>query len=226
MSQAPNLRSTAAWLPAYKRQMKSRPRAVGAFVAFGWFVAAAISQPEISHADTWVFDKPNSEVRFSWDYLGVARRSGRFTDMDGSLDFTPTEPEAGSIEVVIKTSSIATGSRDLDDALKSSDFFAASAQPRILFRSTGISKASEKTGDIQGQLTILGVTRPVTLATTWNFTGEHPLSASNPTYLGKWVSGFSASTRISRSEFGLKRGIPLLSDEIRIDIDAVFIRKE
>jgi polyisoprenoid-binding protein YceI len=188
-----------------------------------WVVAGPIGS---ARADTWGFDKQHTEIRFSWDHLGLSRRSGRFLDMDGTLDFSPTEPEAGTIELSIRTASVVTGTKELDDALKSPDFFSAAAHPRISFRSTGITKTSEKTGDLKGELTILGVTRPVTLATTWNFTGEHPLSASNPTFQGKWVSGFTATTKVLRSEFGLKRGIPLLSDEVRIDIEAVFLRKD
>jgi polyisoprenoid-binding protein YceI len=179
-----------------------------------------------AHADTWVFDKQNTEIRFSWDYLGLSRRSARFLDMDGSLNFSPTEPEAGQVDVTIRVASISTGAKEIDDALKSPDFFSATANPRITFKSTGITKTGERTGDIQGELTILGQTRPVVLATTWNFTGEHPLSASNIMFQGKWVSGFTASANVLRSDFGLKRGIPLLSDEIRIDIDAVFLRKD
>ena len=177
-------------------------------------------------ADTWVFDKQNTEIRFSWDYLGLARRSGSFLDMEGTLEFTPTDPEAGEIQLSIRTASVSTGVKELDDALKSADFFAASQHPRITFKSTGVVKTGEKSGDITGTLTIHGQARPVTLTTTWNFTGEHPMSASNIAFQGKWVSGFTASTKIMRSDFGLKRGIPLLSDEIRIDIDAVFIRKD
>ncbi len=191
--------------------------------ALALFCAAAGSD---ARADEWIVDKQHTEIRFSWDNLGLARRSGRFLDIDGRLTFNPTEPESGAVEVSIATSSLTTGTREWDDAMKSPDFFSARAHPRITFRSTGITKLSEKTGEINGELTVLGVTRPVTLAATWNFTGEHPLSASNSTFQGRWVSGFTASAKVMRSEFGLKRGIPLLSDEIRIDIDAVFLRKE
>lgn len=198
-------------------------RSFFALVAFGSVLTGVTIA---ARADTWVFDKQNTEIRFSWDYLGLARRSGSFLDMDGTLEFTPTDPEAGEIQLSIRAASVATGVKELDDALKSADFFAAAQHPRIIFKSAGVVKTGEKTGDIAGTLTIHGQSRPVTLSTTWNFTGEHPMSASNVTFQGKWVSGFTASTRILRSDFGLKRGIPLLSDEIRIDIDAVFIRKD
>ena len=123
--------------------------------------------------------------------------------MEGALEFTPTDPETGMIELSIKAASVSTGSREFDDILKSADFFAVAGNPRITFRSTGITKTGERTGDLKGELTILGVTRPVVLTTTWNFTGEHPLAASNPTYQGKWVSGFSATTKVLRSDSSL-----------------------
>jgi polyisoprenoid-binding protein YceI len=195
-----------------------------ALILLAW--GAVASAPAAAHADTWVFDKQHTEIRFSWDHLGLSRKSGRFLDMDGTLDFSPTEPEAGSIDVGIRTTSIATGVRELDDHLKSPDFFGANANPRITFKSTGVSKTGERTGEVNGNLTIAGVTRPVTLDVTWNFTGEYPLSAINPGYQGKWVSGFSARTIIARSDFGLKRAIPLISDEIQITIEAELLRKE
>jgi polyisoprenoid-binding protein YceI len=190
----------------------------------GWLVLGAATTP--SRADTWVFDKQHTEIRFSWDHLGLSRKSGRFLDMDGALDFSPTEPEAGSIEVSIRTASVVTGVRELDDHLKSPDFFAATANPRITFKSTGVTKTSDRTGEVNGNLTIAGITKPVTLDVIWNFTGEYPLSSINPAYQGKWVSGFSAKTIIARSDFGLKRAIPLISDEIQITIEAELLRKD
>lgn len=195
-----------------------------AFAALASCLALVDVVPAV--ADTWVFDKQSTEIRFSWDYLGLSRRSGRFTEMDGALEFSPTEPEAGKIELWIRANSVSTGAREFDDLLKTPDFFSATGNPRITFRSTGITKTGERTGDVAGELTLMGITKSVILSTTWNFTGEHPLAASNPTYQGKWVSGFSATTKVLRSEFGMKRGIPMVSDEVRIDIDAVLLRRD
>jgi polyisoprenoid-binding protein YceI len=197
------------------------PSVFGALTMLAGAITASAAR-----ADTWVFDKAHTEIRFSWDHLGLSRKSGRFLDMDGTLDFTPTEPEQGSIEVSIRTASVATGVRELDDHLKSPDFFAATANPRITFKSTGVTATGERSGELNGNLTIAGITKPVTLDVTWNFTGEYPLSSINPAYQGKWVSGFSAKTIIARSDFGLKRAIPLISDEIQITIEAELLRKE
>jgi len=179
-----------------------------------------------AHADIWVFDKTATEIRFSYDHLGLSRQSGSFRDIAGRLDFTPTDPERGQVEATIRIAEISTGVAELDQLLKSSDFFDTARHPTAVFKSTAVQKTGDKTGFVLGELTMMGVTRPVSLNVRWNFTGEYPLSAINPVYLGKWVSGFSARTVIQRSEWGLKRGIPLLSDEIEISIEAEFLRQE
>ncbi|MFZ4806622.1 MAG: YceI family protein [Hyphomicrobiaceae bacterium] len=177
-------------------------------------------------ADRWAFDRQNTEVRFSWDHLGLSRQSGRFLEMRGQLDFTPTDPEAGAIDVTIRASSLWTGVRELDEILKSPDYFDTARFPEIRFKSTAVQRVDDNTGELLGELTLLGVTRPVTLRVRWNYTGEYPLAAINPIYQNKWVSGFSAETRILRSDWGLKRALPLISDEIRISIEAEFLRQD
>jgi polyisoprenoid-binding protein YceI len=208
-------------------QLESKGASTGIAVALCTLVTGlAVSVGTPANADTWTFDKAHTEIRFSWDHLGLSRKSGRFLDMDGTLEFTPTDPETGSIDVSIRTASVATGVKELDDQLKSPDFFGATANPRITFKSSAVTKTGERTGELNGELTIAGIKKPVTLEVTWNFTGEYPLSQINPVYQGKWVSGFSAKTIIARSDFGLKRGIPLISDEIQITIEAELLRKE
>jgi polyisoprenoid-binding protein YceI len=177
-------------------------------------------------ADTWVFDKQNALVRFTWNHLGLSRQSGQFLDLDGRLEFSPTDPEGGSVEVAIKAASLTTGVKEFDANLKSADFFDVAANPIITFRSTAVRQTGERTGDVDGELTIRGITRPVTLKVVWNFTGEHPFAPVNPTFRGKWVSGFSATGTVRRSDWGLTRAMPLIPDEITLTIEAEFLLKE
>jgi polyisoprenoid-binding protein YceI len=179
-----------------------------------------------ARADLWVIDKSASEVRFTYGHFGLSHQGGRFRDISGRLEFTPTDPESGRVEVAIKASSISTGEPKLDALLKSPDFFDAARNPVLTFTSGEVLRTGEKTGKVTGELTMLGVTQPVVLDVVWNFTGEYPLSSINPIYQGKWVSGFSAKTTIERSAWGMKRGIPLLSDEVEITIEAEFLRQE
>lgn len=176
-------------------------------------------------ADTWVLDKAHTNVSFSWNHLGLSKQTGRILDVEGLLEFDPEMPEKSAIEVVMRVASLWTGVEALDKQLASADFFNVARHPAITFRSTKAKRISDKTGEITGDLTIMGVTKPVTLEVTWNFTGEHPMSAVNANYKDKHVSGFSAQTRILRSQWGVSRGIPLASDEIEISIETELMRR-
>lgn len=176
-------------------------------------------------ADTYQFDKQHTNISFTWDHLGLSRQSGRILDFDGIVEFDPATPESGAVAVSLKVASIWTGVEALDRHLRTPDFFDAERHPTITFKSTSAIKTGERMGEVAGNLTIMGVTRPVTLKVIWNFSGEHPLGRYNANYQGKFVSGFTAMTRILRSEWGLKRAIPLASDEIEITINTELIRK-
>ena len=179
-----------------------------------------------ARADVWVLDKNTTVVHFTYDNLGLSRQSGRFKDIEGRLEFSPTEPERGSVDITIKAFAVSTGVAELDKLLRSPDFFDTSRHPTMRFRSVGVRPLGERTGELDGELTMMGLTWPVTLAVRWNYTGEYPLAQINPAYQGKWVTGFSASTVIDRSRWGIKRGIPLISDKVELRIEAEFIKAD
>lgn len=184
-------------------------------------VLAALMPLTTAQADTFTLDKQHTEVRFSWDHLGLSRPSGRFTDVTGTVGFDPDKPEASIVDVSIPLAGLMTGVPALDTLLKTTkDYFDLAAFPAATFKSTNVRPTGEKSAELIGDLTINGITKPVTLAVVWNFLGPHPLGAVNPTYQGKTAAGFSARTQILRSEWGLTRTIPLVSDEIRISIEA------
>lgn len=203
----------------------SARRAALSIAAAAWVAAMPVwSSP--AAADIWVFDQQHTEVRFSWDHLGLVRQSAEFLAVDGRLDFTPTDPENGSIDVTIKVAGLSSGVKALDNDLKGPDFFDMARHPTITFKSTAVRRTGDKTGTVEGDLTIMGITRPTVLKVIWTFTGEHPFAQINPTYAGKWVSGFSATALVRRSDWGLKRAVPLISDDIQVQIDAEFLRAE
>ncbi|MFM9850682.1 MAG: YceI family protein [Hyphomicrobiaceae bacterium] len=196
----------------------------------GWIgVAAALLafglQTLAARADIYAFDRDHTNITFSWNHLGIARQSARIMEFDGILDFDPENPENSSVDVTLKVASLFTGTRSLDRDLKSSDFFDAARYPEITFKSAIIRRVGERSGEVTGDLTILGTTHPVALQVRWNFSGEHPLGDINPAYKGKYVAGFSAVTTVLRSAWGLKRAVPLVSDEIEVTIEAEFLRK-
>lgn len=172
------------------------------------------------------FDTEHTEIRFSWDHLGLSRQSGRFQDISGEVVFDRDQPEASRIDVRIPLKSLSTGVPKLDDVLlKTPDYLNVTEHPEIAFKSTAVVMTTAKTANVDGELTFNGITKPVTLSVVWNFSGEHPLSKINPTYAGVFASGFSARTQILRADFGITRSIPLVSDEIRITIEAELHRR-
>ena len=180
-----------------------------------------------ARADQFALDKQHTEIRFSWDHLGLSRQSGKFSDMNGTVSFDAEKPDATTVNVTIALASMVTGVPPLDAALvKTKDYFDVSAHPVITFKSTGVKVTGDKTAELAGDLTINGTTKPVTLAVVWNFLGPHPLGSVNPTFAGRIAAGFSARTQILRSEWGIARLIPLVSDEIRISIEAEMHRQE
>ena len=194
---------------------------IGTLVLIG---ASTLAAP--ARADSYVLDREHTDVRFSWDHLGMSRQSGTFRDVIGRVEFDPAQPEASSVNVTIKVASIQTGAASLDRHLtQTTDFFDIGRHPDITFESTRVAMTSARTANVEGDLTINGITKPAILSVVWNFTGEHPLSNVNPVYKGVYASGFSARTQILRSEWGITRTVPLVSDEIRITIEAEMLRR-
>lgn len=215
--------------PARARGCRRRALTPAGALALALTTALAVTSLPASlpaRADIWLLDKSTTTVTFSYDNLGLSRQSGRFKDIEGRLDFAPTDPERGAVDVTLNVAGLSTGVAELDRLLRSSDFFDATRHPKIRFASTTVAPTGDRSGEVEGTLTLLGMTLPVRLAVRWNSTGEHPLAAINPAYAGKWVSGFSAKTIIQRSQWGMKRGIPLLSDEIEIAIEAEFVKAD
>ena len=176
--------------------------------------------PGSAAAELYVLDKDHTEVRFSWNHLGMSRQSGRVRDVTGTVSFDPADPEAGVVTVTIPIAGLSTGVAALDNLLaKTREFFDAASYPTISFRSTEVKPTGGKTALVTGDLTINGTTRPVVLEVTLNFIGDHPMAAINPTYAGKFSAGFSAKTQILRSDWGITRTIPYVSDEIQISIE-------
>lgn len=188
-----------------------------------WLLVQAVAP---ATAAMFVLDRDHTEVRASWDHLGLSRQSARFDDVIGRVTFSPDHPEQSSVDVTIKVASVSTGIVALDKHLTgSTDFFDAQRHPNITFRSRSVAMTSPKTANIDGDLTINGITKPATLSAVWNFLGEHPLANVNPVYKDVEAAGFSARTQILRSEWGITRTIPLISDEIRLTIEVEMLKR-
>lgn len=174
-------------------------------------VLALSASPALA-ADEFAFDHSHTHVLFFVDHLGFSTTQGEFLEFDGTLMLDTEAPENSSVTVSIATDSIDTGYADRDEHLRSGDFFNVEEYPEMTFASTGVTVTGENSAEVAGDLTILGVTQPVTLDVTLNGLGAHPFNGST-------VAGFSATTTISRSDFGMDFGVPAIGDEIEIRIE-------
>ncbi|HET7762985.1 MAG TPA: YceI family protein [Phycicoccus sp.] len=160
---------------------------------------------------TWTIDPTHTEVGFVARHLMVSKVRGSFTDVSGTV--TVGEELKDSVaDVVLKAASVSTGTPDRDAHLRSADFFDADTYPDITFRSTSFDGET-----LVGDLTIKGVTKPVTLDVEFNGVATDPW--------GNDKAAFEASTEIDRTQWGLtwnaalEKGGVLVSDKIKIVID-------
>lgn len=191
------------------------------FVA-GLFGAAVLVAPvtdALAEPQEYQFDKGHTQIRISWNHLGLSEQSALFRAYSGSVTFDQADVANSAVNVTIDPASIDTGVPKFDDHMKSSDFFHVEQHPEVTFKTTEVVQTGPNTGRMTGDLTIKGITRPVTLDVTLNFTGDHPLAAFSDKYKGRKAAGFNATGRVLRSEFDLGRNAPLVSDWVDIEIN-------
>ncbi len=205
----------------FDKQPKSAAACASAIAAIAalWLVATPLC------AETFVLDKGYTALLFSWSHLGLSRQTARFNGIDGTADIDTENPENSKLDITIRTNSLQSGVDTFDRILRGPDYFNATTHPTITFTSSSVTRTSEKTADIAGDLTISGQSRPVVLNVTLNTFGAHPSADANPAYIGKKVAAFSAKTQVRRSAWGMSRGTPLVSDEIDITIESELVSK-
>lgn len=174
--------------------------------------ALALTTSPVLAAD-YTIDDAHTQANFRVDHLGFSTTWGRFNEESGTVSFDPDNPEDASVSLVIDASSIDTNHAERDDHLRSPDFFNTAEFGEITFESTGVEVTGENTAAITGDLTMLGVTKSVTLDAIFNSIGTYPWDESTE------VIGFSASGVLDRTEFGMMYGVGGIGTEIQIDID-------
>jgi polyisoprenoid-binding protein YceI len=178
--------------------------------ALSLFSAAAQAAPE-----KYVFDKPHTQVFFEVTHLGYSQSFGKFLDYSGELMLDEQNPAASTVTATIPVSSLDMGDKTWNEHLLAEKYFDAAKYPDMTFKSTKVTVTGENTADVTGDLTLRGVTKPVVLKVKHNKSGKHPM-------MDRMETGFSASTTIKRSDFGMTEGIPFVSDEvlIRLEVEA------
>lgn len=161
----------------------------------------------------------HTQVVFDILHMGISPFYGSFGKASGSLEFDAAAPAKSTVTIDVDAGSIYTPSDKLTDDLKSADVFNAAVFPKATFTSTSIKTTGANTGDITGNLTLHGVTKPVTLHAT--FLGEKQNMSGNGYRLG-----FGATAQIKRSDFGLTamRWAPMVDDNVDLMIEAEFVQ--
>lgn len=170
-------------------------------------------------AESYTFDKAHTNILLKVSHLGFSNFYMEVRDYEGGFVFDAENPTNSSVNVSMKAASIDGDHDGLNEHLQGKDFFEVASYPHITFKSTGIEVSGEKTGKITGDLTIKDVTKPVTLDVTFNKKGENPFSKA-------YHAGFSGSTVIKRSDFGINYAVPAVSDEVEIVLEVEGIRQE
>jgi polyisoprenoid-binding protein YceI len=176
-------------------------------------------------AGDYVIDPDHTSIHFRVGHFHFSQVQGRFNRISGNFSFDPANPEASKAHVVVDVGSIDTNHRARDDHMRDPTYFNVARFPNAEFRSTRIVVTGARTGLMTGNLTILGVTIPVTLEVTFNGIAPHPLGNKFAKYRGITVAGFSARTTISRNSFGMTNGRGEKGDKAELTIEVEGWRK-
>ncbi|MEO7432374.1 MAG: YceI family protein [Dokdonella sp.] len=163
-------------------------------------------------AASYTLDPGHTQVVFSWNHFGYSNPVAQFGNVEGTLEFDQAQPTKSNVSVKIAMASVNSNVPKLDEHLQKDEYFDVAKFPDATFKSTKVEKgaAADKL-KVTGDLTLHGVTKPVVLDVTINKVGEHPMRKAPS-------AGFDASTTIKRSDFGIGKYVPMISDDIKIHI--------
>ena len=166
--------------------------------------------PAAAEMESYTVDPRHTIPTYEVSHFGYSMQRGRFGKTSGKITLD-TAAKKGSADIAMETASVSTGVDKLDEHLRSEDFLNAAKFPQITFKSTDFAFEGDKVKSATGDLTINGVTRPVT------FTANVFRCAMNP-MLKKKQCGADLQTTIKRSDFGMKYGLPMLGDDVTLRI--------
>jgi polyisoprenoid-binding protein YceI len=169
-------------------------------------------------AEQYTIDPNHTYPHFAINHLGFSTMHGRFDKTEGALTIDWAK-KTGSVNVKIDAASVNTGFGKRDDHLRSPDFLNAAEFPAITYKSSKVVINDNKTATVEGELTMVGVTKPVTLKVDRISCGDHPMKK------GAYVCGFDAKAKIKRSDFGVSYALPAVGDEMVLSFEVEAERK-
>ena len=168
---------------------------------------------------TYVNDDTHTYVTFSYSHMGLSNPVLTFTDVDATVILDASDATKSTLNVDIDPVSISSGVDEFNSHLESEDFFDVKKFTDISFKSTKLTMSSDTTGTVTGDLTIKGITKPVTLDVTLNGAMVHPMKNID-------AFGIEATGSVKRSDFGLGAYVPVVSDEVDLAITVEFLKAE
>lgn len=173
-------------------------------------LASAIAAPALAAPETYAVEGTHTYPRFSYSHFGYSTQLSRFNKTTGKVIFDKAA-KTGAVDIVIDTKSVDTGYATFNEHIQGEDFLDTANYPTATFKSTKVVFEGDKPASIEGNLTLKGVTKPVTLTVTSFQAMLHPM-------LKKDAIGANAFTVVKRSEFNAGKYAPHVGDDVRIDI--------
>ena len=196
--------------------------AAAALMTSGAVVARtqATQVPAEVRAGTYALDAAHGKITWSVDHLGFSTYYGQFVNVQAELKLDPANPSASTLTATIPLTDVDSNSDGLDAHLQTADFFDTANHPTATFvsRSITIDSDDPNEADVLGDLTIRGVTRPVTMEVEFNQAG--------PSMGNTYKVGFDGEATIKRSEFGVNYALPAVSDEVKLHLEGEFVLQQ
>lgn len=180
--------------------------------AIAIFAFAISSKTVFAEENKYTIEPNHTSVVWFANHFGFSTVSGKFSEIEGVITFDEKAPASSAVDVTIKMSGLYAGLKNFEEHLKSDDFFNVKKFATAKFVSKKVTVTGKNTAKIEGDLTLVGVTKPVTLKAKFNKAGINPINQ-------KQTVGFSATAVITRSEFGIDYAVPSISDQIELKIE-------
>ncbi|MDF1581837.1 MAG: YceI family protein [Methyloprofundus sp.] len=181
-----------------------------------WLALSVLASTPVLAVDSYTIDSRHTFPSFEINHLGFSMQRGRFNQSSGTIQLDP-EAGTGSMQIIVDAASIDTGLEELEAHLRGEDFFDTARYPKIVFSSNTLHFKEQQLVAVEGQLTLHGVTKPVTLTVDYFYCGINLRSLKN-------VCGANALATIKRSDFAVDKYAPLLADEVKIIIQVEAIK--
>jgi polyisoprenoid-binding protein YceI len=198
-----------------------RSAAIAAALLLAAGAAAAYAQaakPWAVQAGAYAVEPTHTRILFAVNHFGTSTWYGDFSHASGSLTLDPKAPGASRVEVSVPVGTVSTTNTVLDGELKSADWLDAGKCANMTFKSTKVTPQGADRAAVAGELTIHCVTKPVVLEARFHGAGTNPLSHA-------YTVGFDATGKIKRSEFGVTKYVPAVSDDVDLILSVPFVKK-